>query len=318
LPSWVLKAAAQKILSALPAPHLLGGVLQTRVTGSLSLTRERVASQMGRCARHLEAYAATRGRIPPRVLEVGTGWHPLLPVGFHLCGCGEILSLDRTALLTRKRIGETLRAVAGALADGTLGPILPRLDSARTERFVARFRNPARREAEDALGSLGIRCEVGEASGVPAESADLVVTNSVLEHLREEELRSLLGDLRRAVALGGAASHFIDLGDHYATFDSRIDVFNFLRFSDRAWSLVNSRVHWQSRLRISDYRRLLAETGWILREEESQRGTVSDLARIPVAPRFTRYSLEDLLVYRSWVRAEPDPRSSRAAGTAAS
>jgi SAM-dependent methyltransferase len=310
LPSWVLKAAVQKLLSPLPGAHRLNRALQAHVTRTLDLTSDRVAAQMGRCARHLEAYVSTRGRTPGRVLEVGTGWHPLLPLGFHLCGCDEIRTVDRVALLTSWTIREALDAVAAGIAAGTLAAALPRLVPGRAARLTQGLRDLRSASGTEALERLGIRYQVGEASILPAGSADLVVTNSVLEHLEERELRALLRELRRIVATGGVASHFVDLGDHYATFDRRIDVYNFLKFRTGTWKLVNSRLHFQSRLRIGDYRRLLAETGWTLLEETSQRGTAADLARIRLAAEFTRHSLDDLLVYRSWIRAMPAGEAS--------
>jgi SAM-dependent methyltransferase len=312
LPSWVLKAAAQKLMSALPGAHALNGVLQARITRSLDLTSERVFAQMGRCARHLEAYSGASGRIPGRVLEVGTGWHPILPLGLHLCGCSEIRTLDRVALVTRRRLHAALEAVAAGLREGALGSILPRLDPARAERLLERLPDLRSASVTAALEALGIRYLVGTGTDLPPGSADLVVTNSVLEHLSEGDLRALLIRLRRVVAPDGVASHFVDLGDHYAVFDRRIGVYNFLKFSDLTWRLVNSRLHLQSRLRIHDYRRLLAETGWDVREEASQRGTPAELEEILLAPRFHRVPTLDLLVYRSWIRAVPSsgPRGS--------
>jgi hypothetical protein len=305
LTSWILKAAIQKALSPLPAGHALNRLFQVRVTGSLDLTGDRTSAQMGRCARHLEAYAGSAGRIPHRVLEVGTGWHPLLPIGFHLCGCGEIRTVDRAPLLTRSLIRRTLEAVARKIRDGSLRALLPRLVPERAAGLLESLERLKAARGRGALEPLGISYQIVGRAGLAVGAADLVVTNSVLEHLEEQELRALLGDLRRAIVPDGVASHFVDLGDHYAVFDRSIDVYNFLRFSDRAWGLINSRLHHQSRLRISDYRRSLTEAGWSLREESSQRGTVADLEKIPLAPRVRRYSLEDLLVYRSWIRAVP-------------
>lgn len=307
MPSWVLKAATQKILSALPAAHALNRFFQKRVTRSLDLTDDRLTAQLGRCARHLEAYVGLRGRIPDTVLEVGTGWLPILPLGFHLCGCREIWTVDRVPLMTAVEARRTVVRLASLIRSGQLVKVLPRVIAEREERTLAVAERASGAAPEAILEPLGIRVVVGEASGLPlgSASADLTVTNSVLEHLEEPEIEDLLRGMRRAVAPAGVASHFIDLGDHYAVFDRRIDVYNFLKFTDRTWNLVNSRVHRQNRLRISDYRRLLTSTGWSIVEESSQRGTPADLGPIPLAPRFRNYALDDLLVYRSWIAAQP-------------
>ena len=55
---------------------------------------------------------------------------------------------------------------------------------------------------------------------------------------------------------GWAAERSIDKG-HYSCFDGTIGPYNFLRFSDELWGLVSPGLHYQNRLRRSDYLRLL-------------------------------------------------------------
>jgi hypothetical protein len=57
-------------------------------------------------------------------------------------------------------------------------------------------------------------------------------------------------------------------------------------------------------LRISDYRKLLAETGFDLVREESTSGKKEDLERVTLAPEFRHYSREDLLVLHSFLTAK--------------
>ena len=312
--SWILKAAIQKALSGLPASHTLNRVFQERLTRSLDLTPDRLLDQLRRGARHLRAYRKINGRLPGRVLEVGTGWFPVIPLGLHLCGCGEIDTVDRAALMRRKDVLRTLSALTELFLAGRLSEALPEFNPDRAARLADRSRDLNRAaERDDAevpliLRQFGVRYETPDltALGLPEKSVDLVLTNSVLEHLKEGEIELLLKGLRRLIAGSGVASHFIDLGDHYAVFDRRVEVYNFLKFSDAFWSLVNSDLHFQNRLRISDYRRLFEATGWRIAEEASQRGTQADLAPISLSPRFRVYRPEDLLVYRSWVTVQPN------------
>jgi len=311
--SWILKAAIQKVLSGLPAAHHLNRVFQDRLTGSLDLTPDRLLDQLRRGARHLWAYRKMHGRLPDKVLEVGTGWFPVVPLGLHLCGCGEIDTVDRTALMRREDVLRTLRALAELIRVGRLSEALPEFQPERAARLVEMSQDLDRRESQDdgeaarILPHFGIRYQTSdlEALGIAEGSVDLALTNSVLEHLREKELEVLFQTLRRLVSGSGVANHFIDLGDHYAVFDRSVEVYNFLKFPDPAWSLINSRLHFQNRLRISDYRQLFEATGWRIVEEDSQRGTPADLAPISLSPRFRAYRLEDLLVYRSWVTLQP-------------
>ena len=65
----------------------------------------------------------------------------------------------------------------------------------------------------------------------------------------------------------------------------------------------NNRLQYQSRLRIPDYRRILEEGGFAIVAEDDERGNADALARVELAPRFRRYSVEDLLTLRVWLTA---------------
>ena len=100
-------------------------------------------------------------------------------------------------------------------------------------------------------------------------------------------------------------SHEVDMIDEYSYFDSSITPFNFLRFSDRAWRLINNPLIPLNRLRVSDFRECFPEAGFTVVEEVVKRGSPEALARIRLAPRFARYDPSDLLVLMAWFVAKP-------------
>ena len=94
-------------------------------------------------------------------------------------------------------------------------------------------------------------------------------------------------------------SSLIDMQDHYHWFDKSISVYNYLKFSDRVWSLVNSPIHYQNRLRHSDYMALAKESELEIVADEVQEPTVEDfdsLAQVPLAERFRSYEKRDLAI----------------------
>ena len=93
------------------------------------------------------------------------------------------------------------------------------------------------------------------------ETVDFVTSTDVCEHIPEADLAQIFRECRRLLRPGGAVSCRIDLQDHYAYFDPNLSRYHFLRFSDRAWGLVNSPLHFQNRLREPDYLRLVRESG---------------------------------------------------------
>jgi hypothetical protein len=101
-----------------------------------------------------------------------------------------------------------------------------------------------------------------------------------------------LQEFRRIAAPDAVMSHTIGLGDQYASHDSGITQFNFLRFPDWAWRCLRNPIIPLNRLRISDYRTVFSESGFQVVDETSQRGDPAELARTPLAARFRGYSIE--------------------------
>jgi hypothetical protein len=101
-------------------------------------------------------------------------------------------------------------------------------------------------------------------------------------------------------------SHEVDMSDEYSYFDSSITAFNFLRFSDRAWRLINNPLIPLNRLRVSDFRECFREAGFTVVEEVVKWGNPVALSRIRLAPRFARCDPSDLLVLKAWFVARPN------------
>lgn len=64
---------------------------------------------------------------------------------------------------------------------------------------------------------------------IPSESVDYLFSNSVLQHVRKEELQDVLAHLRRIIRPAGVVSHRIDLRDMLAS------SLNHLRFTSDVW-----------------------------------------------------------------------------------
>jgi SAM-dependent methyltransferase len=127
------------------------------------------------------------------------------------------------------------------------------------------------------------------ATGFADGSVDFVSSTDTCEHIPEDDLAGIFAECHRLLRPGGAFSCRIDLADHYAYFDGSLSRYNFLRFSDRAWSLVNSPLHFQNRLRAPDYLRLVRAAGFELVVERPSGPSAEDLQQLsalPLAPRF--------------------------------
>lgn len=75
------------------------------------------------------------------------------------------------------------------------------------------------------LARFGTTYEVGTALDVSLEDAsvDMVISNNVFEHVPPPVIAEILQESRRVGGADVVVSHHIDLRDHYAKFDRRIN-----------------------------------------------------------------------------------------------
>jgi hypothetical protein len=282
MPSWLLKAAVQGAISPLPGRDRLNQLLQRYITGSVALTEEVFARKVAQCHRHLESYKTQQGVVPRHVLELGTGWYPIVPLGLIDAGVERVTTVD-----------------VNPLCD------LPRARSAVERSGRERGADAAATSAAELLEPLGIRVLIRDVrdSGLDPSSVDLFVSNNTLEHIPPATLAEIMAEFRRLAAPGAVMDHFIDMSDHYAHFDRKISEYNYLRYSDRRWRAFNNRLQYQNRLRVSDYRRIVQEAGFRVVAEDAERGPAEALEQITLAPRFRSYPRDELAVVRCWLTA---------------
>lgn len=312
MPSWLVKAIVQRGIGALPYRHYWNELLQERVTRSLQLTTSRFEASLYNCRNHLEQLARFGGRAKGgdfSAFELGTGWFPTVAIALYLCGAREVWTWDIAPLLRRERLKHTVRRFLDREHEQILRDHVQNSPDrlTRLQEVMTLCEDPSGGEPAALLERLGIHYRNGNASqsGLPPHSIDLVLSDVVLEYLTPQQLFEILREFRRIAALDAVMSHTISLDDQYAAYDPRITQFNFLRFSDWNWRLLNNPIIPLNRLRVSDYRSALSKGGFRIVEENSQRGDPAELARTPVARRFRDYAIEDLLVIYSWLVAVP-------------
>lgn len=305
---WVAKAVVQNALAALPKGVALNALLQRHATRSTVLSAGRVVEKMARVVpmhlRHLEEHSA-RPLGDTRVLEVGTGFTPVVPFGLHLAGVRSIHTVDIVELMTVRSVQELLTCLRDASRTGLLRERCPWVDAEREAAMCGPQAPPS--SLAELLARFGVTYEVGTALDVSLAdgTVDLAVTNNVFEHVPRDVIGGILRESARTGTPDVVASHHIDLRDHYAKFDRRIDVFHNLRFSSRQWRLLNSRLEPQNRLRYPDYLAVFADAGFEIVSEDLRRGREDQLARTRLAREFRRYSTDDLSVIDMWVAARP-------------
>jgi hypothetical protein len=276
-----------------------------------TLTGDRFEASLRNCRNHLDQLRRFNPAIGNNfaAFELGTGWFPTVPIGLFLCGAREVTTWDIAPLLTRERLKATLLLFLEPERGDRLGAYLDALPErlARLREVMALCEQPQGPGPAKLLERLSINYRIGDASRsrMPPQSVDLIVSDVVFEYLAPDELRDTLLEFRRIAAPHSVMSHTISLDDQYAYRDRRITKFNFLRFSDATWRLLNNPIIPLNRLRVSDYRRALDESGFQVVDETNQPGDPQEPARTPLAARFRGYPVEDLLVIHTWLVAIP-------------
>jgi SAM-dependent methyltransferase len=290
---WLAKAALQRCLGFLPEQgERLNYVFQRRVLRSLPVGDATLRQKFARALSHLGAYEEHGPGVPPAeatFFEFGAGWDLAIPLAYSLLGVGRQVLVDirpsaRSELVSDtiaafERLRPALEATAGRDLRNLGGGIasLSELQS----RFGIRYLAPC--DARD--------------TGLPGGTIDFISSTDTCEHIPPADLAAIFTECQRLLRPGGVFSCRIDLQDHYSYFDPSLSRYNFLRFPDRTWALVNSPLHFQNRLRAPDYLRLVREASFELLVENpsgpNERGR-TELETFPLAERFRGYSVDEL------------------------
>jgi SAM-dependent methyltransferase len=268
---WEVKAAIQATLSRAPFGYALHRKLQD-LGGSSRLD---INDHYGRKRKFLKRVEAQGLPIAGReFLEIGTGWHPVLPVLLHLLGSSGVTTIDVNAWLTRDSLAETLRAFR-SIADRVAEDFGqdPKQTQEKMERLCALADDPSVL-IPDLLQAANIQYGMPvDACKTPysAGSFDYIVSSNVLEHVPPEIIRGMFTESARILKPGGYNLHHVNPGDHFSLDDSRITTVNFLRYSPQAWHWIGgSGLAYHNRLRCVEYDRMLEAAGFTITYSETE------------------------------------------------
>lgn len=127
---------------------------------------------------------------------------------------------------------------------------------------------------------------------LPDASVDFIWSQAVLEHVRKNEMDELLVELRRVLKPDGAASHRVDLEDHFE------HSLNNLRFSDRVWESdwMAKAGFYTNRLGYEEMLRRFEAAGFNVEVVQVDRWDTLPIPRSRMDPQFRGLALDDLLV----------------------
>ena len=230
------------------------------------------------------------GRV---VAELGPGQTANVLLGALALGAERAVALDVTTEPVDAWTVERFRQVAAALADRAAD--LPPGTKLHLDRYDGVAVVPSSDRTWVAYD--------GQTIPLPAATIDVVVSYSVLEHVREPG--RVLAEVRRLLTPTGGTWHAIDLRDHYRLGPGE-DWLSMLRHSNRAWELMTSnRSNWVNRLRATQWRTLFAAAGFHVTDAPVSEPFGAGFDRDRLAPAFRMLSTDELSY--SWYEVAASP-----------
>lgn len=230
------------------------------------------------------------------ILEIGTGWVPILPLLFGILGQRRCTTVDIDNLL---KVDLTLCA-AKDLAE--LGPSI-------LEKFADQGSFIFKKNQISILNKVNNIIELFENSNLEYlapidptntdfadETFDFIFSNTTLEHIPKDSLSKLFSEMKRVLKNDGVMAHLIDTSDHYSHSDHKISAINFLQYSEYEWKKHNNPFLYQNRLRLTDYIWLAEDVGLIAEvfDVHVDRTSIEALKTMKIHHDYTHFSREEM------------------------
>jgi SAM-dependent methyltransferase len=225
------------------------------------------------------------------ILEIGTGWYPVIPLMLRVAGARHVYLTDAHELLDLKNLKASLDFLRPRVAD-----MASRFDVPEAE-IEAKLKIPETQDLVTALTALGMSYYVPFDHKDVSFKVDAIISHTVLEHIQPEVIMELLCNARHVLRTGGMISHGIDHSDHRANADQRLNRVDFLRYSDRVWKYLCLDPHdYTNRLRHSDYVAMVKDAGFSVVYERAlvDEKTRATIGEIPLAFQFQGRDPDDL------------------------
>lgn len=292
---WRIKGVIQGTLARAPGGMWLNDQLQVLAGGRRDIGSHvdaKVTLDWLVHARHLQQLQFT---LPGRtLLEVGTGWLPVMPLCFAVAGLRRGITVDLNRHLQLPLVRPALARLERhlpAMAEACGQPL------AELQGRWQGLMNAGAGLALLAAAGIDYRAPADATrTGLTDASVDLVFSNSVLEHVPAAVLTALMQETRRILTPTGLALHNVNCGDHYAYFDRGITPIHYLRYSETQWRWWNNDILFQNRLRAIDFLNAARAAGLevVLDTHKGRPELMQRLHELPIAPQFRHYAASEL------------------------
>jgi SAM-dependent methyltransferase len=238
------------------------------------------------------------------VLELGTGWQPIIPILFFLKGAQKIFLIDSQRLIDK----ELLVSVIDNLKKHI--PLMSKKLVIKEEHIRKQLYVKSETTIEDIFDNFNMKYLApydARDIKLPDNCTDIITSRAVLEHISPAILEGILAEFRRILKGDGVMCHIIDNSDHWEHKDRTISRLNFLKYEDWFWRLTSiNPLDYQNRMRHYEYLSMLNRTGFQAIGDYSSpdESAMMDLRHMKVCTKYKGISHRDLAILTSMILAK--------------
>jgi ubiquinone/menaquinone biosynthesis C-methylase UbiE len=307
---WKIKALVQKTISILPFSEKLNYIFQKHVTGGIELTEEYWGYKITHARDHINFYKSydKNGLNGKTALELGTGWYPIVPVCLFLSNIDKVISIDIKSWMTKSFQIKAIAKVVDSRKTGKLESYLTEINEERwdiLEGILKKNKNLTRDEINRII-CLETVIKDARRTNLPDKSIDFICSNNTFEHIRQDILFDILKEFRRIIKDDGIMSHFIDMSDHFSHYDTSITNYNFLKYSENVWKLIDNSIQPQNRLRFIDYKRMYEKLNIPVSMELITGSRSDQLRQIKISKQYKNYTEDELVISHGYIVSKMD------------
>ena len=298
---WIIKAVVQKAISFLPQAHRVNYLFQRYVTKGVLLNEEHFGNKIGHAADHLRFFAA-HGKTSiagATVLELGSGWYPIIPIALFLNNASKVISVDIYPWMSGDSIQNTIQWFIDN--EKQVRTVLGEFSEEKWNQLKnLTGQNLSKEELSVAL-NLELLLQDARQLDLPDACIDFSCSNNTFEHVHGDVLPGIVKEFWRVQRSGGLMSHFIDMSDHFAHFDSSINIYHFLQYSQKQWQWIDNDIQPQNRWRLPQYLAMYERLSIPTQEVEAREGQ-PDLVKISTLHEdFQQYSTAEIAASHAYV-----------------
>jgi hypothetical protein len=297
--SWRVKGMVQKVLGVMPRGEDLHYLLQRKLGGLRDFSRE-CDIKVDDWRLMVEHLQRARVELPRATLmEMGSGWYPTFPTALYLAGAQQVKTVDVQRLMKPELTVQMVERLGMHVAlIAKTANVDEREVAERHARLLAALKRGVEIEAATD-GAIEYRAPSDASkTELPADSIDVVFSNSVLEHVPGAVIEACFVEAMRILKPGAIVFHSVNCGDHYAYTDRSIDQLHYLQYSDEDWEKWNNAFLYQNRLRAIDFTTMAKRAGFTIELDTSRPSPkrLEQLQKIQVHPRFAQYPRDQLAI----------------------